>query len=158
MLDIGWTELLVIGVVALIVVGPKDLPKMFRTLGQITAKARNMAREFQRAMDDAADATGVKDVASDLRKMTNPGNLGLDEVNKLRNWDPLKEDPAPGDKPVKTASERQDSDRDAEALDHLSAEMDRLEKGRAASPDGATAAQPPAQDSGTDPLADKSRT
>ena len=40
MLDLGWTELLVIGIVALIVVGPKDLPKMFRTLGQIMAKAQ----------------------------------------------------------------------------------------------------------------------
>ena len=60
MLDIGWSELLVIGVVALIVVGPKDLPVMFRTLGRFTAKARSMAREFQRAMDDAAKAMIVE--------------------------------------------------------------------------------------------------
>ncbi|MDM7458992.1 MAG: Sec-independent protein translocase protein TatB, partial [Paracoccus sp. (in: a-proteobacteria)] len=44
MLDIGWTELLLIGVVALIVVGPRDLPKLFHSLGRITAKARGMAR------------------------------------------------------------------------------------------------------------------
>ena len=54
MFDVGWTELMLIGIVALIVVGPKDLPVMFRTLGQFTAKARGMAREFQRAMEDAA--------------------------------------------------------------------------------------------------------
>jgi sec-independent protein translocase protein TatB len=92
MFDIGWTELMVIGIVALIVVGPKDLPKMFRTLGQFTAKARGMAREFQRAMDDAADSSGVKDVARDLRKATDTQGMGLDELNKMRNWDPLKDD------------------------------------------------------------------
>jgi sec-independent protein translocase protein TatB len=94
MFDIGWMELLVIGVVALIVVGPKDLPKMFRTLGQMTAKARNMAREFQRAMEDAADATGVKDVARDLKGMTDPKSMGLDALKDVARWDPLKSDPA----------------------------------------------------------------
>jgi sec-independent protein translocase protein TatB len=80
MFDIGWTELMVIGVVALIVVGPKDLPMMFRKLGQFTAKARGMAREFQRAMDEAADQSGVKDVSRDLRDMTSPRKLGLDAL------------------------------------------------------------------------------
>ena len=56
MFDVGWSELLVIGIVALIVVGPRDLPGMFRALGRFTAKARGMAREFQRAMEAAADA------------------------------------------------------------------------------------------------------
>ena len=96
MFDLGWTELLVIGVVALIVVGPKDLPKMFRTLGQMTAKARSMAREFSRAMEDAADQSGVKDVARDLRGMTDPQGMGLDELNKMKSWNPLKDDPKEG--------------------------------------------------------------
>lgn len=86
MLDIGWTELLIIGVVALIVVGPKDLPKMFRTLGQLTGKARAMAREFQRAMDAAADETGVKDMARDLRDTASgrkfKDEMGLDELDR----------------------------------------------------------------------------
>ena len=54
MFDLGWTELLVIGVVALIVVGPKDLPMLFRNVGRFVGKARGMAREFSRAMEDAA--------------------------------------------------------------------------------------------------------
>lgn len=86
MLDIGWTELLIIGVVALIVVGPKDLPKMFRTLGEFTGKARAMAREFQRAMESAADEAGVKDVARELRDTASGRKLreasGLDEMER----------------------------------------------------------------------------
>ena len=67
--DIGWAELLIIGVVALIVIGPEDLPEMFRQLGRFTAKIRQMAREFQRAMDQAAKDSGVNDVAKDLKSV-----------------------------------------------------------------------------------------
>ena len=72
MFDIGFTELLVIGVVALIVVGPKDLPTLFRTLGRFTARMRALGREFTSAMNDAADESGMKDVAKDLKGMTSP--------------------------------------------------------------------------------------
>jgi len=72
MLDLGWSELLIIGVAALIVVGPKDLPRMLRTLGQYAGKARGIARDFQRSMDEAArqaDIEELKDVQKGLNDM-----------------------------------------------------------------------------------------
>ena len=95
MFDVGWTELLLIGVVALIVIGPKDLPMMFHTLGRITARARGMAREFSSAMEDAAKASGLQEATRDLRdlqKMTSPRAMGLDALgraaDKFEKWDP----------------------------------------------------------------------
>lgn len=93
-MDFSWSELLIVGIVALIFIGPKDLPGMFRELGRFTAKVRAMGREFSRAMDQAAKETGVKDVADDLRKVANPKAMGLDAVksaaDKFEKWDPLK--------------------------------------------------------------------
>lgn len=68
MFDIGWSELMIIGVVALIVVGPKDLPMMFRKVGNFVGKARGMASDFQSAMNQAADESGVKDLAESVKK------------------------------------------------------------------------------------------
>ncbi|MFS4438786.1 Sec-independent protein translocase protein TatB [Paracoccaceae bacterium GXU_MW_L88] len=75
--DIGFWELLVIGVVALIVVGPEDLPKMFRAVGQFMGRARAMAREFTKAMEDAADDSGLKGAADDLKSLNRMKELDL---------------------------------------------------------------------------------
>ena len=112
-MDIGWAELMVVGIVALIVVGPKDLPGMFRTLGKYTGKVRRMAREFQRAMEDAADEAGVKETAKDLKKMTSPKKLGLDALDEAADrfdkWDPTKtteKAPTPEEATARLAEER----------------------------------------------------
>lgn len=92
--DIGWAEMLVIGIVALVVIGPEDLPQMFRQIGRFTAKIRNMSRDFSRAMDQAANEAGVKDMAKDIKTATSVGGLGLDKVkaaaDKFERWDPIK--------------------------------------------------------------------
>jgi sec-independent protein translocase protein TatB len=53
MFDIGWSELLVIAVVAIIVVGPKDLPRLMRAFGHYASKLRRMAGEFQHQFENA---------------------------------------------------------------------------------------------------------
>lgn len=129
--DIGFMELLVVGIVALIVVGPKDLPKMFRAVGNFTGRMRGMAKEFSRAMNDAADETGVKDITRDLRNMSNPKKMGLDAVNKaFEDIDPTKF--PEGSQSRKLAEERA---AEAEAARTRAAEHARIrdEKMRAAS-------------------------
>jgi sec-independent protein translocase protein TatB len=95
MFDLGWTELLVIGIVALIVVGPKDLPVLFRKAGEFVGKMKGMAREFSKAMNDAADESGMRETAKTLRDVTNPSKLGLDSVKDAvkdaAKWDPESE-------------------------------------------------------------------
>jgi len=70
MFDLGWLELIVIGVTALIVVGPKDLPHLFRTAGKFFGKARAMAREFTQSMEQAADESGLKDATRTLNSIS----------------------------------------------------------------------------------------
>ena len=72
MFDIGWSELLVIAVVAIVVIGPKDLPRAMRTVGHWTAKMKRMAREFQNQFNEAireAELDGVKKDVEALAKI-----------------------------------------------------------------------------------------
>lgn len=67
MFDIGWSEMLLVAVVAIIVVGPKDLPKMLRAFGKAIGGMRKMAGDFQRQFDDAvreAELDEIRDLAN----------------------------------------------------------------------------------------------
>lgn len=62
MFDIGWTELVVVAIVAILVVGPKDLPGMLRGFGKTMSSLRRMARDFQRQFDEALKEAELDDV------------------------------------------------------------------------------------------------
>ena len=66
MLDIGWAELAVVAVIALVVVGPKDLPRVLRTVGGWARKARAMAREFQGTLDDMVRESDLDEVGKEV--------------------------------------------------------------------------------------------
>jgi len=86
MLDVGWTELLVIAVVLIVVVGPKDLPPMLRAFGKMTTRLRAMAGEFRSQFDEAlkeAELDDVRKTIGDAQKL-NPMNSIRDAINPLR--------------------------------------------------------------------------
>jgi sec-independent protein translocase protein TatB len=69
MFDIGWSELLLIGIVALIAIGPKELPGALRTLGQWMAKIRRMAAEFQGQFQEAMREAEIDQLKKDMDDM-----------------------------------------------------------------------------------------
>ncbi len=82
--SIGFGELVVIGVVALIVIGPKDLPQLFRSVGHFTGRMRAMADDFRRTMEAAADDAGVNDLKKqyrDISSMTEE-EMGFADTNE----------------------------------------------------------------------------
>jgi sec-independent protein translocase protein TatB len=80
MFDISWTEFLLIGVVALVVIGPKELPAVMRTMGQWTRKVRGMATEFQNQFQEAMREAEM----ADLKKQVD------DMARDVKDIDPLK--------------------------------------------------------------------
>jgi len=81
MFDISWTEFLLIGVVALIVIGPKELPGVLRTLGQYTRKVRGMAADFQNQFQEAMREAEMADLKKEVDSM----------AHDFKNFDPLKD-------------------------------------------------------------------
>jgi len=139
MFDLGWTELLVIGIVALIVVGPKDLPVLFRNVGRFVGKAKGMAREFSRAMNDAADESGVRDVAKSFKSATDPVGSAMSGVkDAAKSMTDLKIDPesetgklsakrAADAKKIEAATARRAAERKAREAQEALAKADELD-------------------------------
>jgi sec-independent protein translocase protein TatB len=84
MFEIGWGELLIIGIVALIAIGPKELPTLFRTLGQWTNKLRRMASEFQSQFQEAMREAELADIKKQVDDMTS-------QAQSYASFDPVAE-------------------------------------------------------------------
>ena len=82
MFDIGWSEMAVVLLVALVVIGPRDLPRVARTMGKWVAKGRSMAREFQSALEDMAREAELDKVKSEIEKAGRT-NLGKTIENTI---------------------------------------------------------------------------
>ena len=70
LLDFGWSELMLIGIVALIVIGPKDLPKALRVAGFWVRKARTLSREFQSSVEQMVREAELDEMRQELKKAT----------------------------------------------------------------------------------------
>src|SRR5579885_1520226 len=84
MFDISWSEFLLIGVVALIVIGPKELPGVMRTLGQWTRKVRSMASEFQSQFHEAMREAEMADLKQQVDDMARDV-AGIDPLKSVRD-------------------------------------------------------------------------
>src|SRR6266852_940390 len=82
MFEIGWSELVLIGVVALIAIGPKELPAVLRTVGQYMGKIRRMASEFQGQFQEAMREAEMADLKKSVDEMT-------DVAKGFTDFDPL---------------------------------------------------------------------
>lgn len=89
MFDLSWSHILIFLVVALVVVGPKDMPRLLRMVGQWLGKARNMANEFRKSFDEMARQSEL----DELRQ----------EIENLRRERPLSELENEMNKPVEAA-------------------------------------------------------
>jgi sec-independent protein translocase protein TatB len=79
MFEIGWTELLLIAVVAIVVIGPKDLPRAMRVVGQWTARMKRMARDFQGQFNEALKEAELDGVQKDLQSLSK-----IDPIGRVR--------------------------------------------------------------------------
>ncbi len=75
MFDIGWDEMALVAVIALIVIGPKDLPQVLRTAGQWVRKARSLAGEFQRGVDEMVREAELHDLKNQVEKVADTNAL-----------------------------------------------------------------------------------
>lgn len=87
MLDIGWSEMAMVALLALIVIGPKDLPRLMRTVGQWVRKARGFARDFQSSLDEMIEDDELREakrsIEQQTRKMNKRDAFGIgDELGK----------------------------------------------------------------------------
>lgn len=76
MFDIGWTELALIGVVAVVVVGPEEMPRLLYKLGKLVRKARLFTSDIQRSLDRIVNETEVDDLANEINQ-----NIAGPELN-----------------------------------------------------------------------------
>ena len=88
---IGYTELVVIALVAVIVIGPKDLPKVLRAFGRTMQKVRGMAREFQGHLDQAMREAGVDEIKKEITnlKTMNPVEDVKKEITSISAANPI---------------------------------------------------------------------
>ena len=86
--SIGMGEMLVIGILALVVLGPQDLLTTFRAAGKWVGRMQRMAREFSKAMNDAADQAGVSEINKTLKSAANPARMGTDALKDAAGLGP----------------------------------------------------------------------
>jgi len=107
MFDIAWSELLLIAVVALIFIGPKELPALLATLGRLAAKARHAADDFRQQFEESMRDSGYQDLHENFKdiRALNPANHLRDTIGRAINQDYTKPASPPPAPPAPAAQE-----------------------------------------------------
>ena len=129
MFDIGWFELFIVVVVAVVVVGPKDLPKMMRAIGRWTGRARAMADQFRRSFDDMARQAELEEMRAEMMRTVDDKSLAkikreTDEMLGQLPSDPTKpltEAPKPRPAAARAVGEDDDAPKIAAPKEEASA-------------------------------------
>ncbi len=90
MFDIGWSELMLVGIVALIVIGPKELPSVLRTVGRTVTKLRRMAGEFQGQFQEALREADLADMRKEITDITDGARSSMSTLATSEMFDPLR--------------------------------------------------------------------
>jgi sec-independent protein translocase protein TatB len=143
--DIGWSEMAVVLLVALVVIGPRDLPRVARTMGKWVAKGRAMAREFQNALEDMAREAELDKVKSEIEKAGRT-DLGKTIENTI---DPTGELGQAFDPTAKSRSERKDAASAKPSLEPAKTDAEPVPA--AATSEPTASSPPPAQPAAAEP-------
>jgi sec-independent protein translocase protein TatB len=108
MFDIAWSEMVLIGAVALVVIGPKDLPKALRTVGQTIGRVRRMASEFQGQFNDAMREAELADLKKQVEDVGGSVSSALNNdfkpIDSIKDFEASKPDaPKPDEAALKEA-------------------------------------------------------
>ena len=103
MFDLSWSHILIVLIVALVVVGPKDLPKMMRTMGRWLGKARAMADQFRKSFDEMARQSELDELRAEIEALRTQRPLA--GIEQSMNRSVLPPDPAPSPPPLAAADQ-----------------------------------------------------
>lgn len=125
MFDIGWSELLLVAVLAIVFVGPKDLPRLMRTAGQYTGRMRAMAREFQQSFEDMARESELEELRKEVSSLRGEAMKPLREVREA------VEAPSSSRLPDDLSPDIVEAIREAEEIETFASRADKPEPGHA---------------------------
>lgn len=136
MLDIGWSEILIIAVVAILVVGPKDLPRLLRQVGNFVGKIKRTANEFKSQFDEAirdSELDELKSEVSDMNPLTDirdelENSIGNDDIFEMEDIDLDVEDPPETTKSKPAGQATNENKEPAVDREHERAQSDTDEK------------------------------
>lgn len=125
MFDIGWSEMVFVAIIAVLVIGPKDLPRAIATIGKYIRKARGLARDFQSGIDDLAKEAELDDIKKSVQ---GDGDFNLskqieDAVNPTGDFEKMFDDIKPEITDTPATENKTESQAEAEPANSIAGDI-----------------------------------